>query len=223
MTFKPANPYKKPKPHPPSHDSGPTPITHAGAPTLTPGSQPTPSTPTTDDSFIPVVTPQHKAPKQTPLYEVTTSLHDHHQPLKYKLIIPLSTPDAPESSTCHSTLVDIIHTLFTKYQQEDPTCILLPWQVDSHQHPIYDPDSLPPHNDINAWDLYWSADPQLCYGRHSWLSFHWGYSKNHDNFAYPNAHKAWMDSHKTNTLPFYIQSMNLIMKLRLRFLCGLLL
>ena len=68
--------------------------------------------------------------------------------------------------------------------------------MDSHQHPIYDLDSLPLHDDINAWDLYWSTNPQLSYGCHSWLSLHWGYSKNHDNFAYPGAHKAWLDSYQ---------------------------
>ena len=94
-------------------------------------------------------------------------------------MIPLHTPDAPESSTCRSVLIDIIQNLFLKYQQEDPTRILLPWQMDSHLHPILHPDNLPAHQDTTAWDLLWSANPQLSYGHHSWLSLHWGYSTNH--------------------------------------------
>ena len=110
-------------------------------------------------------------------------------------MIPLCTPDAPESSTCRSVLIDIIQNLFLKYQQEDPTCILLPWQMDSHLHPILHPDDLPAHQVTTAWDLLWSANPQLSYGRHFWLSLHWGYSTNHDNFTYPSNHKAWFDAH----------------------------
>ena len=76
--------------------------------------------------------------------------------------------------------------------------------MDSHQHPIHNPESLPSHEDVTAWDEYWLADPQLSYGRHSWLSLHWGYSNNHDNFTFPGAHKAWLDSHQHASYPHMI-------------------
>ena len=110
----------------------------------------------------------------------------------------------PAGSTCKSVLIDLIRTIFAMYQEEDPTCILLPWKMGSRDSAILSPDDLPAISDSDSWNLYWSASPSVSYGRHTWFSLQWGYDDVAENFTFPSVHRDWFDSQDHAAYPHVI-------------------
>ena len=102
---------------------------------------------------------------------------------------------------CGEYFKSILANLFTKYQHEDPSVILLPWLQDSTALPIYTVDTLPNPNNLDTLKVHIANPSRFRWGGPIWCSIRWSFNTSFDNFSDQGVHSAWFKTQDHGSYP----------------------